>query len=148
MLVITERSTRPMNMEPTIEINEANFELEVLKSKQPVLVEFATAWSLPSMKMDTAMDELASEYVDCLRVARVQLDRNPNLGLWYGIRCLPTFLYFSDRRRARRHVLVRSGSASRPVRMRAVPDRLQLLLRANVQYPAIPTKARLAGRRR
>src|SRR5207237_3907838 len=82
-----------MSMEPTIEINEANFETEVLKSSQPVLVEFATGWGLPSMMMDGAMDEIAAEFVDLLKIARVQLDRSPNLGLWYGIRCLPTILY-------------------------------------------------------
>jgi len=84
------------SMKPTIDINEANFENEVLKSSQPVLVEFATGWSLPSMMTNGAMDEIANEFTDCLKVARVQLDRSPNLGLWYGIRCLPTILYFSD----------------------------------------------------
>ena len=67
-----------MNMKPTIEINEANFETEVLKSRQPVLVEFGTGWSLPSMMTNGAMDEIAAEFVDCLKVARVQLDRTPN----------------------------------------------------------------------
>jgi thioredoxin 1 len=85
-----------MSMKPTIEINETNFETEVLKSNQPVLVEFATGWSLPSMMMNGAMEEIAAEFVDCLKVARVELDRSPNLGLWYGIRCLPTILYFSE----------------------------------------------------
>jgi thioredoxin 1 len=83
-------------MTPIIEIDEANFETEVLKSTQPVLVEFATGWSLPSMMLDGAMDEIATEFIEDLKVARVQLDRSPNLGLWYGIRCLPTILYFSD----------------------------------------------------
>src|SRR3989442_754443 len=96
MQAITERPTSAMNMKPTIEINEGNFETEVLKSRQPVLVEFATGWSLPSMMTNGAMDEIANEFTDCLKVARVQLDRSPNLGLWYGIRCLPTILYFSD----------------------------------------------------
>ena len=91
-----EKSTSAMSMQPTIEINEANFETEVLKSCQPVLVEFATGWSLPSMMTNGAMDEIAVEFVDRLKVARVQLDRSPNLGLWYGIRCLPTIFYFSD----------------------------------------------------
>jgi thioredoxin 1 len=85
-----------MNIKPTIDLNDANFETEVLKSSQPVLVEFATSWSLPSMMTNGAMDEIAGELTDCLKVARVQLDRSPNLGLWYGIRCLPTILYFSD----------------------------------------------------
>jgi thioredoxin 1 len=83
-------------MKPTIEINEENFETEVLKSSQPVLVEFAMGWSLPSMMLDGALDEIAAEFVDRLKVATVKLDRNPNLGLWYGIRCIPTMLYFSD----------------------------------------------------
>jgi len=83
-------------MKSTIEINESNFETEVLKSTQPVLVEFATGWSLPSMMLDGALDEIATELVDLVKVARVHLDRSPNLGLWYGIRCLPTILYFND----------------------------------------------------
>src|SRR5438552_2588355 len=93
---ISQTPSSRMNMKTTNEINEANFESEVLKSNQPVLVEFATGWSLPSMMMNGAMDEIAAEFVDLLKVARVQLDRSPNLGLWYGIRCLPTILYFSD----------------------------------------------------
>src|SRR5947207_14971525 len=83
-------------MRPIIEIDEANFETEVLKSSQPVLVEFATGWSLPSVMFDGAMDEISTELIEDLKLARVQLDRSPNLGLWYGIRCLPTILYFSD----------------------------------------------------
>src|SRR5437660_10060163 len=83
-------------MKSTIEIDEENFEIEVLRSNQPVLVEFATGWSLPSMITNGAMDEIAVEFVNHLKVARVELDRSPNLGLWYGIRCLPTILYFSD----------------------------------------------------
>lgn len=83
-------------MRPIIEIDEANFETEVLKSSRPVLVEFATGWSLPSMMLDGAMDEIASEFNEELKLATVKLDRNPNLGLWYGIRCLPTILYFSE----------------------------------------------------
>ena len=83
-------------MKSTVEINEANFENEVLKSSQPVLVEFATGWSLPSMMLDGALDEIAVELVDRLKVGCVKLDQSPNLGLWSGIRCLPTILYFSD----------------------------------------------------
>ncbi len=81
-------------MKPTVEVTETNFEAEVLKSNQPVLVEFAPGWSLPSMMLNGALDEIAAEFVDRLKVAHVQLDRSPNLGLWYGIRCIPTVLYF------------------------------------------------------
>jgi thioredoxin 1 len=83
-------------MNPTIEVTETNFETEVLKSNQPVLVEFAPGWSLPSMTLDGVREEIASECLNYLKVARVKLDHSPNLGLWYGIRCIPTFLCFID----------------------------------------------------
>jgi thioredoxin 1 len=83
-------------MKSAVEINEANFETEVLRSAQPVLVEFVPGWSPPSMFLDGALDEIAAEFLDCLKVATVKLNRNPNLGLWYGIRCIPTMLYFVD----------------------------------------------------
>ena len=66
-----------MNMKPTVEVTETNFETEVLKSNQPVLVGFATGWSLPSMTLDGILEEIASESVDSLKVARVKLDRSP-----------------------------------------------------------------------
>jgi thioredoxin 1 len=83
-------------MKSTVEVTEANFENEVLKSSQPVLVGFANGWSLPSMTLDGVREEIASESLNYLKVARVKLDRSPSLRLWYGIRCTPTFLCFID----------------------------------------------------
>jgi thioredoxin 1 len=83
-------------MKPTVDVTETNFETEVLKSGQPVLVEFATGWSLSSITLDGALEEIAAEFVDGIKVARVKLDHSPNLGLWYGIRCIPTMLCFVD----------------------------------------------------
>ena len=83
-------------MKSTVEVTETNFETEVLKSNQPVLVEFAPGWTLPSMTLDGVLEEIASESLNYLKVARVKLDRSPRLGLWYGIRCIPTILYFVD----------------------------------------------------
>lgn len=83
-------------MKPRTEVTEANFEAEVLKSNRPVLVDFATEWSFSSTMLAGALDELAVELADCLKVAHVKLDRNPNLGLWYGIRCIPTMLCFVE----------------------------------------------------
>jgi len=80
-------------MNAAIEVTEENFEAEVLRSEQPVLVEFAAGWALPSMMLDGVLEEIAIES-DLLKVARVKLDHNPNLGLWYGIRRIPTILFF------------------------------------------------------
>jgi thioredoxin 1 len=83
-------------MKSTVEVTETNFKTEVLKFNQPVLVGFATGWSLPSMTLDGVLEEIARESIDYLKVARVKLDQSPNLGLWYGIRCIPTMLCFVD----------------------------------------------------
>jgi len=83
-------------MKPTVEVTETNFEAEVLKSSQPVLVEFAPGWSLPSMTLDRVLEEIAGEYLNYLKVTRVKLDQSPSLGWWYGIRCIPTILYSVD----------------------------------------------------
>jgi thioredoxin 1 len=83
-------------MKPWTEVTEANFEAEVLKSNRPVLVDFATEWSFSSTMLDGTLDELAVELADCLKVGYVKLDRNPNLGLWYGVRCIPTMLCFVE----------------------------------------------------
>ena len=82
-------------MSSAIEITEANFENEVLKSNLPVLVEFAAGWSLPSRMLNGVLEEIASES-DFLKIAHVKLDHCPNLGLWYGIRSIPTVLCFVD----------------------------------------------------
>jgi len=83
-------------MKATVEVTETNFEREVLKSNQPVLVEFAPGWSIQSMTLDRVLEEIPSEYLNYLKVVRVKLDQSPSLGLWYGIRCIPTILYFVD----------------------------------------------------
>ena len=48
------------------------------------------------MTLDGVLEEIAGESLDYFRVARVKLDQSPSLGLWYGIRCIPTILYFVD----------------------------------------------------
>ena len=56
-------------------------------------VAVATGWALPSMTAEEALEEIATESAS-LKVARVEFDHNPNLGLWYGIRRIPTILCF------------------------------------------------------
>lgn len=48
------------------------------------------------MTLDGVLEEIPDESLDYFRVARVNLDHGPSLGLWYGIRCIPTILYFVD----------------------------------------------------
>lgn len=78
------------------ELNDKNFEEEVLKSEIPVIVDFWAEWCAPCRLVGPIVEELAGEYAGKVKVGKLNVDLNSQSSMSYGIRSIPTLLFFKD----------------------------------------------------
>jgi thioredoxin 1 len=77
-------------------VDQQNFESEVLKSDKPVLVDFWAAWCGPCRMVAPVIDQLADEYEGKLKIAKVNVDENPELAGKYDIMSIPSVFLFQN----------------------------------------------------
>ena len=77
-----------------VTLTDANFETEVLKSEMPVLVDFWAEWCGPCKMLAPVLDELAGDYEGRIKLGKLNIDDHQKPASDYGIRAIPTLLFF------------------------------------------------------
>jgi thioredoxin 1 len=75
---------------------DANFDAEVLKSAEPVLVDFWAEWCMPCKMLVPTIEQIADEFVGKVKVGKIDTDTNMNTSVKYGISAIPTVIIFKN----------------------------------------------------
>jgi thioredoxin 1 len=78
----------------TVKVDASNFQSEVLNSAEPVVVDFWAEWCGPCKMIAPALEEISTEMAGRVKVAKLNIDENPQLAAQYGVRSIPTLAMF------------------------------------------------------
>jgi len=81
-------------MDDLINVTEDTFQVEVLDSSDPVLVDFSAVWCGPCKMLDPIVKQLAGEWNGKVKVVKIDADQNPNILMQYSVLGIPTLLFF------------------------------------------------------
>ena len=85
-----------MASDAVLELTDQNFESEVEKNGQPVLVDFWAEWCMPCRMLAPVIDKLADQYQGKVKVGKLDTDANREVAMKYGISAIPTIILFKD----------------------------------------------------
>ena len=87
-----------------IELTDANFDTEVLKSTEPVLVDFTATWCGPCKALAPVVEQIANEFAGKYKVGKLDIDDAPGITQRYGVRGVPTVMVFQAGEKKGQHV--------------------------------------------
>ncbi len=82
--------------ENIINVTDSTFDNEVIKSELPVLLDYWAEWCGPCKMIAPILDDIANEYVGKIKVAKINIDDNPNTPAKFGVRGIPTLMIFKS----------------------------------------------------
>lgn len=80
----------------THKTTDADFEADVLKSSEPVVVDFWAEWCGPCKMIAPALEEISEEMDGQVKIAKINIDENQNAAMTYGVRSIPMLILFKD----------------------------------------------------
>ena len=83
-------------MADVMEVNDQNFEQEILQADRPAIIDFWAEWCAPCRAIAPIVKELADEYGDRVKIVKMDIDANPGTPGRYGVRAIPTVLAFQN----------------------------------------------------
>ena len=87
----------------TVMLSDASFKKEVLESTEPVLVDFFAEWCGPCKAMAPALEQVAAEMKGKVKIAKIDVDKNPEVTHTYRIQAMPTLMIFKNGKIAAQH---------------------------------------------